>query len=658
MIDKVAIIKAAQKFLEKGQIDKAIIEWEKLVKESPDVNVYNTIGDLYLRKNQKREAIEAFSKAAHIFREDGFYLKAIGLYKKILNISPLETDALIALAELNAEKGLIGNANQNLLMVAEKLIKEGAPERASELYKKILKLNPSNIDLAVKMAELYRKSGLKKEAIREYVSIASGHLEKEEYDNAREFYNMAIGLDSQNISSLLGLSKIAEHAHNIKQAYEHLTNAISFAPDNSDVLFHYARLAIETDNLENAKQALTKLMEGDPSNIQYKKLLGSIYLKEGEHAKALEEMLPFIDEEMRSGKWSDVFELLNNFKDVNPEAVKTRLINIYKGENNKEAAVNELRELAEIFEVKNMFENALQSYKELLELNPIDEKAKDKINELEKVLGLKPVSPPGPTIEESVEAILSEAGVSAEKAPAPSVSVDEKFEEKLSEADFYAEQGLKEEAIKLYEELLSIAPDNEEIRKKLNVFKPAEGAGERLEVKLSLPEEEMPSLTTTDSELMGVFDKFKKGLEEKLGEKDYESHYNLGIAYKEMGMLEDAIKEFQIAAKDPQRAVQSASMLALCYMEKKLYPLAIKELKTTIESMSPTDEGYSGIKFDLAGAYEKNNEYEKAFKLYMEIYVQNPGFRDVKRRIEKIKSLISEQEKEKPKTKKGRVSYI
>ena len=646
MVDKIAITKAAQKFIEKGQIDKAIAEWEKLLKESPDGNVYNTIGDLYLRRNQKREAIEAFAKAANIFREDGFYLKAIGLYRKILNISTSDTDALVALAELNAEKGLVGNANQNLLAVAEKFIKEGAIERAAELYKKVLKLTPSNIDLPIKMTELYLKTGLKKEAVTEYLSIASDYSAKGEYQKAQEFYNKAINIDPQNISSLIGLGRIAENTNNIQQAYEYFTKAMSFDQDNNDLLFNYSRLAIETDNVDNAKQALTKLIEKEPSNSQYKKLIGNIYLKEGLVEKALDEMLPFIDEELQAGKWSEALKLLNNFKDINPEVVKPRFITIYKGENNKEAAISEIRELTEVLESKNLLENALQLYKEILELDPSDEKAKDRIKELGKTLGIKPE----PTIEESVEAILKNAEIPTAKPAPPSVKAEEKFEEKLTEADFYAQQGLKEEAIKIYEELLSIAPDNDEIRKKLRALK----SEERLEVKLSLPEEEMPTPTATEAELMGVFDKFKKGIEEKLGE-DYESHYNLGIAYKEMGMIEEAIKELQVAAKDPKKTVQSSIMLALCYMDKKLYPLAIKELKKNLESISPDDGSYIGIKFDLARAYEKNNEYENALKLYMEIYAQNPNFRDIKHKIENIKSLMSE---EKPKTKKGRVSYI
>ncbi len=61
MSDKTAIIKEAQKYLARGQIEKAIAEWDKLVKESPDANVYNTIGDLYLKKGDKNLAIAAIS---------------------------------------------------------------------------------------------------------------------------------------------------------------------------------------------------------------------------------------------------------------------------------------------------------------------------------------------------------------------------------------------------------------------------------------------------------------------------------------------------------------------------------------------------------------------------------------------------------------------
>ena len=656
MIDKSAITKAAQKHIAKGEIYKAIEEWEKLLTEHKDGNVYNTIGDLYLKKGSISKATDAFTNAASIFREEGFHLKAMGLYRKILNISPSDTGALIALAELNAEKGLIGNANESFLIAAEKCIKKGSAAKAIEHYKKILKLAPSNTVLQVKMAELCLSNDLKEEALNEYFSIASDYLEKEDHEKAQEFYNRIIDIDPKNIESFIGLSRIAESTENIEQAYEFLDKAMAIDNENSNLLFNYSRLAIETDNLDKARQTLPKLLEIEPSNNQYKKLLGTLHLKEGLLEKAWEELLPFIDIALHTDECNEAVALLDSFKEQEPVAVKYRLVTYYKEKDDKQALIKELRKFAEIFGSKELLKESLQTYEELWALDPDDETIKGKIAELEKTLGINQKAPEITPLEERIELVIPE---DTETITAPSAQIQpKKLEEIHAEADFYVQQGLIDEAIKLYEKLVSVAPDNKEFIQKLEELKPAKAAREKLEVKLPISEEETPAYATTESELMGVFNKFKKGIDEKLEEKDYESHYNLGIAYKEMGLIEDAINELKIAAKDPERTAQTSSVLALCYMSRKLYPFAIKEFKKAMETMSSSDDGYLLLKNDLADAHEKNTEYETALKLYEEIHAQDPNFRNIKQKIEKIKSLLSKQTKDNPKTKKNRVSYL
>jgi tetratricopeptide (TPR) repeat protein len=760
MLDKSAITKAAQKFAAKGQIDKAIAEWEKLLKESRDGNIYNTVGDLYLKQKGKREAVDAFMKAAYIFKEDGFYLKAMALYKKILNVAPLEVAAHTALGDLNAEKGLVVNASENFLAAAEIYIRDGATEKALELYEKILKITPFNINLKIKIAELYLKIGLKNEAVKEYLVVALNYLEKGEHGKAQEYYLRVIGFETDNVTALVGLSRTADETNDVKQAYEYLNKAMSIAPDNNDVMLNYAKLAIKTNNIEEAKQSLTKLVEINPSNNQYKNLLGSIYLKEGLTEKAWEEMLPCIDEALHTEKWNEALELLNKFEDFDPVAVKSRLITVHKRRGNKDAAINELKTLAGIYESKNMLQDVLQSYKELLKLNPTDETARNRIKEVEASLGVEAVSSAEALSEEKpIEEILSEADVyvrhgmfkdavnmleglkkrepdnieicvrlknlyvqndDKEKAvgecllaaelyekkgdletknnliaeavslnpadprlavpgittprqeefgavPEENVEVlpegeavlseeeiQESFEEKLAEADFYVQQGLKDEAIKLYEELLAASSGNDEIIRKLEALKPVEKAG-----KMSADEVHAgkPGEHTVDHDLRDIFHEFKKGIDKELGEEDFETRYNLGIAYREMGLLEDAIREFQIASKDPKKTIQSSSMLALCYMDKKLYHLAIEEFKKIVEPMAPTDYGYLEAKCDLADAYVKNKEQDVALKLYKEISAQNPNFKDVANKIS-ILDKLGPDTKEKPKPKKGRVSYI
>ena len=80
-----------------------------------------------------------------------------------------------------------------------------------------------------------------------------------------------------------------------------------------------------------------------------------------------------------------------------------------------------------------------------------------------------------------------------------------------------------------------------------------------------------------------IFSQFKKGIEETLGDEEYETHYNLGIAYKDMGLYDDAIREFESGTMDPALAQDSFSLMAMCYVEKKEYGAAIKAIEQALE---------------------------------------------------------------------------
>ncbi|MCL5023049.1 MAG: tetratricopeptide repeat protein, partial [Nitrospirae bacterium] len=191
MTDKSAIVKEAQKWLARGQIDKAIAEWEKLVKEAPDGNVYNTVGDLYLKKGNKKAAVDFFHKSAGFFRDGGFSLKALALYKKVINIEPSDANAYVALGELSEEKGLTTDAIKYYLSVADILAKGADRERFLNIYERILALAPSNIPLRDKVAGLFLKEGLTSHAIKEYLHIAKFYAEKEDFEQARAFSGTA-----------------------------------------------------------------------------------------------------------------------------------------------------------------------------------------------------------------------------------------------------------------------------------------------------------------------------------------------------------------------------------------------------------------------------------------------------------------------------------
>jgi tetratricopeptide (TPR) repeat protein len=151
-------------------------------------------------------------------------------------------------------------------------------------------------------------------------------------------------------------------------------------------------------------------------------------------------------------------------------------------------------------------------------------------------------------------------------------------------------------------------------------------------------EEPEPEGPLTDPGLDQIFREFRKGVEKQLGAEDYDTRYNLGIAYKEMGLLDEAIAEFQLAAKDELRALECCSMLGLCFMEKGMPDIAIKWFSKGLVIPGRRVEEYHGLRYDLAQAFEAAGQPERALELYMEIFRENVRFRDVQERVKELQA--------------------
>ncbi|HVR69464.1 MAG TPA: hypothetical protein VMT87_01355, partial [Vicinamibacteria bacterium] len=139
-----------------------------------------------------------------------------------------------------------------------------------------------------------------------------------------------------------------------------------------------------------------------------------------------------------------------------------------------------------------------------------------------------------------------------------------------------------------------------------------------------------------DSGLADIFKEFKKGVDKQLGKEDYDTRYNLGIAYKEMGLVDEAIAEFQLAAKDETRVLECASMLGICFLEKGMPKLAVKWFEKGLLVAGRSDEEYQGLRYDLAVAHEASGETDKALSLFTDLYGQDANFRDVAAKVREL----------------------
>ena len=200
--DKGDVIYQAQRLAAKGMLDKAIVEWQKLLSQTPnDGNVYNTIGDLHLKANHTADALSAYLKAADVFKAAGFELKSAAIYKKIIKIDPNRLDVYEKLADLHAERGLTGNAVEDYLRVAKQYAQHGDHGAALAVYQKLSRLDPKNCDIRIKLAELCKKLGLDRQAVEAYDVARSLYEERNMPGQAQAILDQILKIDPTFLAS-------------------------------------------------------------------------------------------------------------------------------------------------------------------------------------------------------------------------------------------------------------------------------------------------------------------------------------------------------------------------------------------------------------------------------------------------------------------------
>jgi hypothetical protein len=140
--------------------------------------------------------------------------------------------------------------------------------------------------------------------------------------------------------------------------------------------------------------------------------------------------------------------------------------------------------------------------------------------------------------------------------------------------------------------------------------------------------------------LKEVFDEFRAELGEMgSDDEDLETHYNLGTAFREMGLLEEAISEFQKVAKANERgrpfryAMQCCTLLGLAFMEKGQPGIAAIWYERALETPGVEPESILALRYDLGIAQESAGEPAAALKSFSKVYAMNIDYRDVAERI-------------------------
>jgi len=254
--------------------------------------------------------------------------------------------------------------------------------------------------------------------------------------------------------------------------------------------------------------------------------------------------------------------------------------------------------------------------------------------------------------------------------PAEGPEPSEAIEEVLEEADFFASRGLYDDAKAILTDQLSRTPKHPLVLERLHDVEQAlASAGESrtiersqlgataaepveedhafdiaasldaldalgdLEVSDIQPEAHSFANAEQEVDVDQVFAKFKEGVRAQVSESDSSTHYDLGVAYKEMGLLADAVSEFELAARDPARECMCFAMVGMIHLEQNALDKAAEAYIRGLDAQAKTVDQEMSLYYDLGNVYEMKNSDEEALYYFKKIARRDPGYRDVKDRI-------------------------
>ncbi len=741
-IDRSTVLHSAQLFASRGQFDAAINEWKKLSVESPgDGSIFNSIGELHLKRHSTTDAVIAFAQAANAFRAEGATLKAIATYKKILKLDPSRYDVYRYLGDLNAERGLLSSAVQDYLTLGKHYLKAGKSKDALDIYKKIVSQDPSNLDAQQRVAELCVQENMQDEATKVYLQLGRERSAQQRYAEAKDAYQAVLRIDPANSEAAQfiehfkkadgGPSRVAKagavsggqspksteplnllseatrriDAKQFAGAEAILNQMLTKEPGNPDVCQLLAKLhlqrgdlqvalgeyrylagaALRAQDYEKADQLITDFLAVEPQSVAMLELYGELYGEKGDvanaviqYGKAIELLLEHPEPGMPT-LHEELFEKVISLAPDSPTA--KRLTALMHGTAVEEppaiapsetptpsiAATSNSPVQTHTFSTDNAVPDdqfwTLPPKRTSLEDNRpsivVPEPASNPW-ESSQPAEAQPVTPGNGSLWENVEpdqlwgTLPEEADQTASSQPL--LSVSEQFQ-------VYVKAGQQTEAEKWLSRLVTEQPDHAEARELFGSLLEAKGdtAGAALQysraLELLLAD---PGRDKDMTQPSGLFAKVKElapaspllvkwasifspkpqipapAIEPKVSAQpvkemiDPETHYMLGVAYKNMGLLDEAKEEFSLSMKSQDFLLDSCLMLAVCSKEQGDAQSASEQLEALLKNPKCQGGKAQAIRYELGLLYEAQQQWSLAAAIYETIST----FHDVPQRLE------------------------
>ena len=674
----------AEHYREQDFALKAIAMFKKIDRLQPhDTEIATSLANLYAEQDLVVEARAHYLAVANAHSKAGATQEELKVLRKIADLDPQNTEIRIKLAEGYFKEGMSTEAAASFTEAGRNLLARGAFDDALDVFKKALEIHPADHPslkgllaahsargTADEAAEMIGQASLNNPDDVELLSLfATAHIEAEDPTQAEQATASLVAKDSAAYLRYIEVARLYLRTDKVEDAVR--------------VVAGIAEQMLAEREENQLLELVDELLTCDSDNVQALRLLVRAYWwqRDMENLKAALERLREAAE--AAGLVKDeryaLTQLTRLASDQTHHVDRLRQL----GGAEEEAAAEVLPEFESATETASepapatedefVFDSQMDSSpvgETEFEWDPVADMAElraDRGDEMELERGF------------TFEAVVAEELASAsDEAMADSRASDEARNasiraQELESVDFYIAQGYADIAIDtldLLERQFGPHADIDLRRQQLqspseSVQPAANGSEVTIEgsnfVHFNEKPEPAPAVVFATSEaprvnqqaasqvphgidpgLAEIFEEYRVSAEsesDSSGNGDYETHYNLGLAYKEMELFEEALEEFQMAAglvapdDGTPRYLQCCNLLGHCFMQKGVPQLAVKWFNKGLNSPGASEDERQALRYELGDAYEQVGDLNRALDLFTEVYGMNVSYRGVNERL-------------------------
>ncbi|MDH5714926.1 MAG: tetratricopeptide repeat protein [Candidatus Aminicenantes bacterium] len=466
------VIKRAQKYIKQGRVESAVTVYKKLIEENPrDWGLINMVGDLYASMGKTEAAIDYFERIADHYAKDGFFLKAIAIYKKITKLKPESPDVYVRLAKLYDMKELPMETKMNYLEGAKLYLRKAQAGKAREIYELLIKLEPENYKFRLNLAELFLQQGEHSRAVDEFRILASKMMVAGNIAEAKEVLERIYRMEPENPEIVSSMADIYCQEENVDKAVETLERMLQSHPDNTLLLNKMGELFIKDSRFNEAAEKLRTVLYLEPENLLAKFNLGLISLEKGELEEAYQLMEPLIDYNLTQKREKEAVTQLNAFLNRDPSYTEAleKLAKVYTSLSNLAELTAVLNKLVDIYLQKGLHIKGIKVLERLVDLDPENVEYDRKLRHLQLQLSpeeQKAIPPAEAPVKEEKAEIAPEELPKQEEMPQRVEGV-KSLGDALTEVEIFVKFGLHDRALERLEEILPLYSQNVELHESL-----------------------------------------------------------------------------------------------------------------------------------------------------------------------------------------------